>query len=172
MFSIRQFRQQDADDVRRLFVESQRQFSAGIEQDVESYIDDTLMGDLCDIAGNYIDRPGGNFWIAEAGGNVIGMVGLQRRDPGTCELRRMAVEIGWRRKGIARSLLETAEDFARAKGFRSIVLSTITTLQPAISLYEGTGYRLTGQSQYGAVTVLHYGKDLLSDWSRPGCGQS
>jgi hypothetical protein len=69
-------------------------------------------------------------------------------------------------------LLEMAEDFACAQGFRSMVLSTIAPLQPAVSLYEGTGYRLTGQSQYGAVTVLHYSKELLSDPNRPGGGQS
>lgn len=172
MFSIRQFRQHDADDVRRLFVEGQRQFAAGIEREIESYIEDTLAGDLSDIPGNYINRPSSNFWIVEAGGQVIGMVGLQRRDTATCEVRRMAVDRRWRRKGIGRSLLETAEDFARSQGFESMVLSTITPLQPAISLYEGAGFGLTGQGQYGAVTVLHYSKELLSDPSRPGGGQS
>ena len=171
MFSIRQYRNDDADDVRRLFAEGQRQFSAGVERELDSYINATLAGDLADIAGNYL-QPGGNFWVIEAGGQVIGMVGLQRKDATACELRRMAVDIKWRRKGLRRRLLETAETFARQRGYSSMVLSTITPLQPAIALYESAGYRLSGQSEYGAVTVLHYGKELLSVQDRPGGGQS
>ena len=171
MFSIRQFQPEDADDVRRLFAEGQRQFSAGVERDIETYIADSLAGDLADIAGNYL-QPGSNFWVAEAGEQVIGIVGIQRKDAETCELRRMAVDVRWRRRGLARKLLETAETFGRQQGYASIVLSTITPLQPAIALYEGTGYQLTGQSRYGAVTVLHYGKSLISGPNPPGVGQS
>ena len=171
MFSIRQFRQEDADDVRRLFAEGQRQFSAGVEQEIETYIEDSLAGDLADIAGNYL-QPGSNFWVADSGDQVIGMVGVQRKDAATYELRRMAVDSRWRRRGVARKLLDTAETFARQQGYAGIVLSTITPLQPAIALYEGTGYKLTGQSKYGEVTVLHYGKDLLSSPNPPGGRQS
>ena len=171
MFSIRQFHVEDADDVRRLFAEGQRQFSGGVEREIEAYIRDSLAGDLADIAGHYL-QPGSNFWVAEAGGQVIGMVGIQRKDAATCELRRMAVDVRWRRRGLARKLLETAEAFGRQQGYASIVLSTITPLQPAIALYEGTGYQLTGQSCYGTVTVLHYGKDLLSGPNPPKDGQS
>ena len=171
MFSIRQFRPEDSEDVRRIFAEGQRQFSAGVERELETYIRDSLAGDLADIPGAYL-QPGSNFWVAEAGRQVIGMVGVQQKDAATCELRRMSVDIRWRRKGLGRKLLETAEAFARQLGYASIVLSTITPLQPAIALYEGMGYRLSGQSKYGAVTVLHYGKDLLSVPSRPGGGQS
>ncbi len=171
MLSIRQFRQDDADDVRRLFAEGQRQFSTGVERELEAYISDTLAGDLADVAGNYL-QPGSNFWVVEAYGQVAGMVGVQRRDAKSCELRRMAVDIKWRRKGLGRKLLDTAEDFAHQQGYASMILSTITPLQPAIALYEGTGYRLSGQSEYGAVTILHYVKDLLSVPNRPGRGQS
>ncbi|MDE2938101.1 MAG: GNAT family N-acetyltransferase [Chloroflexota bacterium] len=171
MFSIRQFRQDDADDVRRLFAEGQRQFSAGVERELEAYINDTLAGDLADVSRNYL-QPGSNFWVAEACGRVIGMVGVQQKDPKSCELRRMAVDIKWRRKGLGRKLLDTAEDFAHQQGYASMILSTIKPLQPAIALYEGTGYRLSGQTEYGEVTVLHYGKDLLSVLNRPGGGRS
>ena len=172
MLSIRQFRRDDADEVRRLFTEGQRQISAGVERELDSYIRDSLKGDLADIWGNYVDRPGSNFWVLKSGGQLVGIAGLQRRDSDTCELRRMAVDIGWRRRGLGRRLLETAEAFAREQGYTTICLSTITPLQPAIALYEGTGYRLKGQSRYGAVTVLHYSKNLLSDPNHPESVQS
>ena len=171
MFLIRQFRQEDADDVRRLFTEGQRQFSAGVEREIEAYIRDSLAGDLADIAGHYL-QPGSNFWVADSGGQVIGMVGVQREDAETGELRRMAVDVGRRRQGLGRKLLETAEAFGRQQGYASIVFSTITPLQPAIALYQEAGYKLTGQSRYGAVTVLHYGKELLSGPNYPGGGQN
>jgi GNAT superfamily N-acetyltransferase len=171
MFSFRQFRQDDAEAVRRLFTQGQRQFSAGAESEIESYVKDSLAGDLADIAANYL-QSGGNFWVVETEGQVVGMVALQRKDAATCELRRMAVDARYRRKGLGRRLLETAEAFARQQGYAGIVLTTITPLQPAIALYEGMGYKLTDQSRHGAVTVLHYRKELFNGPNGPGNGQS
>ena len=172
MLSIRQFRQEDWEDVRRLFVECQRQFSAGAERELESYIKDSMEGDLADIDGSYLQSTGGNFWVVENAGQVVGMVGVQRKDATSCELRRMAVDIQWRRQGLARKLLETAEAFARKQGYNAICLSTITLLKGAIALYESAGYLRTGQSHYGAVTALHYSKELFSDPNPQGDGQN
>ena len=137
MFYIRQFRQEDADEVRRLFTEGQRQFSAGFERELETYIEDSLAGDLADIECHYA-QPGSNFWVAEVDGHVAGMVGVQRKDSITCELRRMSVDVRWRRKGLGRELLEMVEAFARQQGYTSMVLSTITPLQPGQSRLNGS----------------------------------
>ena len=162
MVAIRQFRPEDAPAVRRLFVEGQRQFHAGIEEDVEAFIQESLQGDLADIPIHYLSEPGSCFWVAEAEGRVIGTAGLQRRSADLAELRRMNIDIGWRRKGIARRMLEEAEAFAVRQGYSTICLSTVTVLRPAISLYEQSGYELTGKSKYGAATVLHFSKDLVN----------
>ena len=172
MVSIRQFRPGDAPEVIRLFTEGQRQFSAGFEQEIEAYIEESLRGDLQNIAHHYLSEPGGNFWVAEVNGQVVGTAGVQRQSAEVAELRRMAVDIRWRQQGIARRLLEQVEGFARQHGYKRLCLSTITPLTPAISMYERAGYQLTGTGQYGAITVLHYGKDLFSPPGDPGDGRN
>ena len=162
MVSIRQFRPEDAPEVIRLFTEGQRQFSAGFEMEIEAYIEESLRGDLQNIPLHYLSEPGGNFWVAEVSGQVVGCAGVQRQSAEVAELRRMSVDIRWRRQGIARRLLEEVEGFALRYGYQRLCLSTITPLKPAISMYERAGYELTGKSQYGAITVLHYVKQLVS----------
>ena len=162
MVTIRQFQPEDKAEVVSLFVEGQRQFSAGIEAELEAYIQETLQEDLADIWLHYILKPGSGFWVAEVEGQVIGTAGVQRRSPDMAELRRMSVDIRWRRQGIGERLLHETETFALQQGYKVMRLSTITPLKPAISLYEKAGYRLTGTSNYGAVTVLHYSKNLIS----------
>ena len=79
------------------------------------------------------------------------------------ELRRLSVDINYRRRGLAQALLETAEAYAREQGYTTLSLSTITPLTPAIALYEKFGYRRCGEDRYGAITVLHFTKDLVSE---------
>ena len=93
MVTIREFEPTDADEVRRLFSEGQSQFAAGFEEDFEAYTRESLKADLSDIQGHYMDRPGSCFWVATVKGSVVGMVGIQRRDSHTGELRRMGVDI-------------------------------------------------------------------------------
>ena len=160
MVTIREFRPEDANEVRRLFTEGQSQFAAGFEEDFEAYTRESLQSDLADIQHHYIEPAGSCFWVASINGRVVGMVGIQRRDAHTGELRRMGVEIDWRRQGIARRLLKTAEEFCRRQGYTRLRLSTVTPLKPAIQMYQDSGYCQTGQDHYGSVTVLHFSKDL------------
>ena len=166
MVAIREFRTEDAEEVRRLFSEGQSQFADGYEEDFEAYTQESLRADLADIQRHYIDQTGSCFWVATGNGIVVGMVGIQQRDSHTGELRRMGVDINWRRQGIARRLLETAEEFCRLQGYSRICLSTVMPLEPAIKLYQASGFTQTGQSNYGSVTVLHFSKELVSDQSR------
>ena len=166
MFTIRQFNTGDAHEAVRLFVEGQQQFFAGVEQELEAYIQETLQEDLSDIPLHYLKEPGSNFWVAEVEGQVVGTAGVQRRSADVGELRRMSVDINWRRQGIGRCLLGEAESFALQQGYTTMCLSTIIPLKPAISLYEQSGYRETGQGMYGRVTILHFSKDLVRHCDR------
>ena len=172
MVTIREFEPTDADEVRRLFSEGQAQFATGFEEDFEAYTRESLQADLSDIQRHYIDQAGSCFWVATVKGRVVGMAGIQQRDSHTGELRRMGVDINWRRQGIARRLLETAEEFCRRQGYSRIRLSTVTPLEPAIQMYQASGYSQTGQGNYGSVTVLHFSKELVSDQPRSAVWQS
>ena len=145
MLNIRTFRPADAGAVRLLFAQSLIDFAGNAAQTVESYVESSLADDLADISIHYLRSPGDHFWVAEAEGQIKGMVGIQRRDEGEAELRRMSVARDARRQGIGWALLETTESFCREQGYQQIRLTTVTLLQPAIAMYTRFGYRLTGE---------------------------
>ncbi len=91
------------------------------------------------------------------------MVGIQGREEGEAELRRMSVARSARRQGMGWALLETTEAFCRAQGYRQIRLTTVTLLQPAIAMYRRFGYRLTGEEQFGVIRGQHFVKPLVAE---------
>ena len=139
---IRPFEQEDAEDVRDLFVAVNRQLSPPEMRDVfEDYIARSLTEEIERISAYYHERMGG-FWVAIQDGKLVGMFGLELASPGVLELRRMYVAQSARRAGIARSMLRFAEDECRARRMSKLELST-SELQPAaIELYGQAGYRL------------------------------
>ncbi len=171
VITIREFLPKDTPTIHRLFADGQWQFAAGVEAEIETYIEESLLDDLSNIEAHYRDQAGSNFWVAEVDGKVRGMFGLQRRSEKEGELRRLSVDIEYRRRGIAQILLETAEAYAREQGYTRLRLSTITPLKPAIALYEKFGYLRCGEDRYGKLTVLHFTKYLVSERGSSGDGQ-
>jgi len=85
--------------------------------------------------------PGGAFVIAWLDGQPVGCGALRPMEPGVGEVKRMYVEPGFRRRGVARQILEKLEEVAREKNYRRLRLETGTLQPEAISLYEVCGYR-------------------------------
>ena len=160
MLNIRSYRPADAAAVRLLFAESLMDFAGNSTQAVESYVESSLADDLADISFHYLRSSGDHFWVAEVGGQIKGMVGIQRRGEKEAELRRMSVTGDARRRGIGWALLETTDAFCREQGYQQIRLTTVTLLQPAIAMYIRFGYQLTGEDQYGEIAGQHFVKRL------------
>ena len=100
-------------------------------------------------------------WIAEAAGTVVGAVVVVREDRKTARLRLFYLEAETRGSGLARQMVETLLAFARAAGYRRIVLSTYANLTAARRLYEKFGFVRTARSP-----KRHYGKKLVAeDWA-------
>lgn len=76
---------------------------------------------------------------------------LTRQDATTCRLRQMAVVNSLQGRGLGASLLYFAENVARDRGFRELVMHARMT---AVGFYEKQGYRTSGQT-FEEVTIPH-----------------
>jgi predicted GNAT family N-acyltransferase len=71
-------------------------------------------------------------------------------------LGRLAVTAGARRQGIAGAMLRAAEDWARTRGARRLLLSAQTY---AAGLYLAAGYEITG-ARYVDAGIEHVDMEL------------
>ena len=139
---IRLYEKRDATEVRELFIAVNRSLSPpDMRPAFEEYISRSLAEEMDRITIYYGERQGA-FWVAVRDGRVVGMFGLEPASPDSLELRRMYVDPSTRRMGIARSMLNVAENECRARKVARLELST-SELQPAaIGFYKRAGYRL------------------------------
>ena len=143
--TIRPFAEQDAAQVRELFITVNRLLSPPDLRDAfEAYIERALAEEIDRIPAYYGDRDGG-FWVAVQGDKLVGTFGLERTSDDAMELRRMYVDPSARRRGIARRMLQFAEDECRSRNVSRLQLSTAEIQQAALALYRNAGYRLVHQ---------------------------
>ncbi len=144
--NIRAFAQEDTKQVRALFIAANRQLAPPHLRDAfEAYIAQSLVEEIDRIADYYAERDG-SFWVAIIGDRLLGMFGLERIADGVMELRRMYVDAAARRRGIARKMLQFAEDECRRRRMFRLDLSTSELQGAALSLYRGAGYRLVREA--------------------------
>ncbi|MGX6604118.1 GNAT family N-acetyltransferase [Micromonosporaceae bacterium Da 78-11] len=118
-------------------------------------------GDDTPIAAADFTPPQGAFYVAEDDGNLIGCAGW-RRHHGDAELKRMFTTKAARGRGLARRLLTTIEESARAAGCARVILETGDKQPEAVALYESCGYERIEDFGYykGHSSVLSYAKPL------------
>jgi len=97
--------------------------------------------DLSGIPGFY-QRGNGNFWVAEAGGRIVGTIGLLDIGNGEAALRKMFVAAPFRGKehGVARRLLDELVAWSAAKAISVIYLGTTDKFLAAHRFYEKSGF--------------------------------
>lgn len=82
-------------------------------------------------------------WIADRAGERLGSVFLVKESARVARLRMLFVEPAARGLGLGARLVDACTAFARAAGYRKIVLWTNRSLTAARRIYERAGYRLT-----------------------------
>ena len=105
-------------------------------------------------------------WIAQRDGMNVGSVFLvQARDEtthaaidGSAQLRMLLVELSARGLGLGVRLVDECTRFARAAGYRKVVLWTNRNLLAARAIYRKAGYVLTHSEPHH-----NFGHDLIGE---------
>jgi N-acetylglutamate synthase-like GNAT family acetyltransferase len=93
-------------------------------------------------------------WVALHGSMIVGTVSAHAEGE-ALHIRSMAVGPTMRGQAIGKLLLARVEDFARANGYKRLILNTTPFLTRAIRLYEGFGFGFTGTERKWFGTRLN-----------------
>jgi len=83
---------------------------------------------------------------------MLGCCMLIQVAPDTVQLRQMAVKAGLQGKGIGRVLMQFAENIARDRGNKKIIMHARKT---ATGFYEKLGYKIVGKD-FLELDITHY----------------
>jgi DNA-binding MarR family transcriptional regulator/GNAT superfamily N-acetyltransferase len=97
-------------------------------------------------------------WIAELDGERVGSVFVVRKSETEAQLRLLILSPSARGLGLGGRLTDECLAFARAKGYRQMVLWTNSLLTAARALYAQRGFVLTHSEPHHS-----YGKDLVGE---------
>ena len=108
---------------------------------------------------NAFDPKRERCWIAERNGKRLGAVFLVRKSAGEAQLRLLIVDPAARGLGLGRRLVLACIRFARATGYRKLVLWTQSELAAARHIYEQAGFRLVRREPHES-----FGKPLEGEY--------
>jgi GNAT superfamily N-acetyltransferase len=98
-------------------------------------------------------------WIAEMDGEPVGSVFVVKAGKSTAKLRLLLVDPRARGLGLGRRLVAACITFARARGYRKLVLWTQSNLAAARQLYRAAGFHLVKRQRH-----REFGYDLTGEY--------
>jgi DNA-binding MarR family transcriptional regulator/GNAT superfamily N-acetyltransferase len=99
---------------------------------------------------NRFDAARERCWIAELDGEPVGSVFVVKQSPSVAKLRLLLVEPRARGRGLGHRLVRECVDFARAKGYRKLVLWTQSNLAAARAIYKAQGFQLVSTEKHNS----------------------
>lgn len=120
------------EDVKTLF--NEYVISIGIDLTFQGYDDE-----LSNLPGKYA-KPSGRLYVAYVDGVAAGCIGLRSFDGKRGEMKRLYVRNQFRGLKIGKLLSEKVILEAKAIGYQSILLDTLSTMEAARRLYETLGF--------------------------------
>ncbi len=120
--------------------------------------------DIRDFRTTYVAEDGrGGLWVAVCENDVIGMVGVLRRDESVAQIRRLRVHPAMRRRGIGSKLMERAIAFCRERDYLKVILDTRIEEEPAIRIFRKFGFQLARSRDIGGRTVFDFYLDMYRE---------
>ena len=100
-------------------------------------------------------------WIAERAGRRVGCVFCVRKDEETAQLRILLVTSEGRGLGLGGQLVDRTVAFARAAGYRRLVLWTNEPLAAARRIYLERGFRLVDEERHRSFGAELVGQNYV-----------
>jgi DNA-binding MarR family transcriptional regulator/GNAT superfamily N-acetyltransferase len=94
-----------------------------------------------------INKDGGELWIAEVDGKMVGSIAITRSDDNVAQLRWFILDENYHGVGIGKKLMEVAIDFCKKHGYTHVFLWTVSILVTARYLYQKYNFKLTEEKR-------------------------
>ena len=88
------------------------------------------------------------FAVAELDGRIVGSIVIHGLDDNIATLRYFLLHPDARGRGAGRELMNRGIEFCRERGFRKVVLWTISELKAAAHLYRDFGFVITREKTH------------------------
>ncbi len=119
---------------------------------------EALVAEICAHFIRNFDGRRERCWIAEVDGKFAGSVFLVKQSEYEAKLRLLLVEPAARGLGLGKSLVQECLDFARAAGYKKVVLWTQSNLDAARGIYQKAGFVRVAEEPHHS-----FGHDLIAE---------
>lgn len=94
------------------------------------------------------------FFVAVAGGQIVGTCGVKAESPAAGLVRRLFVSAAHRGRGVGSRLLDAVIAHGRAAGFRSLKIRTADRMVAAIAVCRARGFREDERVRFGPIQLI------------------
>ena len=128
--------------------------------------------ELATLPGGYAP-PAGALWLAYVNGELAGCAGFRPHDgprasEATCEMKRLWLRPAYRGLGLGRRLAVACIAAARAAGYRTICLDTLSFMDAARALYADLGFHEIPAYYHNPLDDVRYLELDLSEMAEVG----
>lgn len=112
-----------------------------------------------------VEKPHAHFLVTRdpEGKTIVGTVWLEPVEGGAWYLGLFTIDPALQKQHLGRALLSAAEEFAKARGARSIRMGVLNVRDALIAWYERRGYTRTGETEPYPYGDNRFGTPLRND---------